>query len=154
MGASLSLAAFAALVAAITVVASMTVLAAVGLLYYSAVNQEQAEPFDTLSPNFDAAELGLTMRDGPVVLNELIDARKLVGFFDEEESSLSSFDPLARGAAADGQNQFDAAYGTPEWTEEEGATEIFSANSADEAEAAFADFDEKATPLAADRSGG
>jgi hypothetical protein len=139
MGASMSLAVFAALVAAITVVASMTVIAAVGLLFYSSVRDEgDAQAFEpALSPIYDAEEGGITVREGPLPLNEVIDARRLVGFFDEEESSLANFDP-----SRSDNRRYDAAFGTPEWTEEEGATEIFSAHEGGESEAAFAEFEE------------
>jgi hypothetical protein len=146
MGASLSLAVFAALVAAITVVASMTVVAAVGLLFYSSVRGEEGaaveQGYESLTPIYDATEHGVTFREGPLPLNESIDARRLVGFFDEEDSSLSHFDPTQ--ASAQGRRPMppaDPVYGSPEWTEEEGATEIFSAHEPEESAAAFADFE-------------
>ncbi|MEQ1566537.1 MAG: hypothetical protein ABMA64_12920 [Myxococcota bacterium] len=153
MGASLSLAVFAALVAAITVVASMTVVAAVGLLFYNSVRGEapEAEPEPMLSyqPPLRSELSRLTeptraLGDAPEPLGDLIDARRLIGFFDEEESSLASFDPSR-------MRQFDAQFGTPEWTEEEGATEIFSAHN-EEMEAAFADFDRGNTPAGVGRA--
>ena len=134
MGSSLSLAVFAALIAAITVVASMTVVGAVGLLLYSAIKQDEEEegfaPLLTLSGNSEGSA------------HQPIDARRLLGFFDEEESSLARFDPS--------DPQFEVPFGTPEWTEEEGATEIFSAHNAGElAEFVFQDNEDEATKLAA-----
>jgi hypothetical protein len=146
MGASMSLAIFAALVAAITVVASMTVIGAVGLLFYSAAKQEQEELL--IPPNLSGMRNQMPMHlpppqsstfQGQQRLN-MIDARHLVGYFEEdEESSLAHFNasqkslgspalpPMQRETPNQDGN---AAYGTPEWTEEEGATEIFSANNA------------------------
>lgn len=142
MGASMSLAVFAALVAAITVVASMTVIAAVGLLFYSGREEEPQSPppagLQSLAPIYDG-DGSVTVREDPLPL-DVIDARRLVGFFDEEDSSLSRFDPSAPGRTP----SYEAAFGTPEWTEEEGATEIFSAHEG-EAEGAFADFEEQPT---------
>lgn len=135
MGASLSLAVFAALVAAITVVASMTVIGAVGLLLYSAIKQDEEEEF------VPALSLAPARSADP---HQPIDARRLLGFFDEEESSLARFDPSRREATPYNEVPF----GTPEWTEEEGATEIFSAHNAGElSEFAFAEADEEASRL-------
>lgn len=136
MGASLSLAVFAALVAAITVVASMTVIGAVGLLLYSAIKQDEEE--EMFSPT-----LSLPPTRG-LDVHQPIDARRLLGFFDEEESSLARFDPSRT------DSQFEVPFGTPEWTEEEGATEIFSAHNAGElSEFAFAETEEEVSRLAA-----
>lgn len=60
-------------------------------------------------------------------------------FFEEEEGEeygVSTFDPLLRRGAP-----------TPDWAEEEGSTEIFSAHSTPEAEFAFAEFEEIPTRL-------
>ena len=141
MGASLSLAVFAALVAAITVVASMTVIGAVGLLLYSAMKQdEEDELAPTLAPPMHPLELQVQQQ----YQQQPIDARRLLGFFDEEESSLAQFDPSRTDP------QFEVPFGTPEWTEEEGATEIFSAHNAGElSEFAFAETEEEQNRLAA-----
>jgi hypothetical protein len=144
MGASMSLAIFAALVAAITVVASMTVIGAVGLLFYSAAKQEQEELL--IPPNLSGVRHQMpthlppppqsTTYQGQQRLN-MIDARHLVGYFEEdEESSLAHFNasqkplpsPQLPPMQRETPNQENPAFGTPEWTEEEGATEIFSAN--------------------------
>jgi hypothetical protein len=140
-GASLSLAVFAALVAAITVVASMTVIGAVGLLLYSAIKQDEEEEF--------APPVPLMPGSRPHDLQQPIDARRLLGFFDEEESSLSRFDPARRDPAPFNEVPF----GTPEWTEEEGATEIFSAHNGGElSEFAFAEEEEISRLAAGSRS--
>ncbi|MEQ1508442.1 MAG: hypothetical protein ABMB14_39795 [Myxococcota bacterium] len=137
MGASLSLAVFAALVAAITVVASMTVIGAVGLLFYSSYQDEEDEQAQQQQP---------VLMPQLVHVSQPIDARQVLGLF-EEESSLSPYTdpPATSGLAVD--PQLSAQFGTPEWTEEEGATEIFSAHSVDglESEFAFADADDAPT---------
>lgn len=142
MGASLSLAVFAALVAAITVVASMTVIGAVGLLLYSAIKQdEEDELMPVLPPHLQQNPRPLDLH---MLQQQPIDARRLLGFFDEEESSLARFDPSRTDP------QFEVPFGQPEWTEEEGATEIFSAHNAGElSEFAFAETEEEQNRLAA-----
>lgn len=137
----MSLAIFAALVAAITVVASMTVVGAVGLLFYSAMKQpgeEELEPAPAPAPepSYEPAYQTLppsTFQGQQQRLNT-IDARHLVGYFDDEDSSLARYDDPRRHALSnppaaqwETPNQ-DPAFGTPGWTEEEGATEIFAAN--------------------------
>lgn len=177
MGASLTLAVFAALVAAITVVAAMTVVAALALLFYSSVRGDELVDEEADS---DGVRLGRIGHTDPDALNEAsmfgftpapstwdperppkdwarapkdpegsaaapfdaslasqdptrIDVRNLVMF--EDEAMLSNFDPSGRSPAMS-----DAAFGTPEWTEEEGATEIFSAhNAGDLSEFVFVD---------------
>lgn len=146
MGASLSLAVFAALVAAITVVASMTVIAAIGLLFYSSVRGDGddelgPEPLDEPSvarspwdtPMDPAAHRAhdpgtldpeLQQQTQPV---SQIDVRNLL-MYEEDPSISRQTDNASIPTAPRSPAMSDAAFGTPEWTEEEGATEIFSAH--------------------------
>lgn len=140
MGPSMSLAIFAALVAAITVIASMTILGAVGMLFYSASKQQNLREDPTLDGEITGALPSLTPAhhsfQGQQRMN-MIDARHLVGYLDdEEEPSLARFDEARRRhnsspmppTQREAFHQEEPAYGSPDWTEEEGATEIFSAN--------------------------
>jgi hypothetical protein len=168
MGTSLSLAVFAALVAAITVVAAMTVVGAMALMYYSSVPPESEtleEDRTDIFPDrsFDTGGYGMSslqnaglagMAGGPTQVN----TRRLSPVFEEDESSLApGLTPLGPpfGSRALGAQRSpalaNAAFGTPEWTEEEGATEIFSAhNIGDLSEFAFVDED-PSSPAAAIR---
>lgn len=184
----MSLAIFAALVAAITVVASMTVVGAVALLFYSAAKQQEDEelmlapmpappPMPTMPQGSTSQSLAGVQATPPTTFQgqqrlNMIDARHLVGYFEEEESSLAHLDashrrnpsyppappvqrdtlnqertppyphrppaasspPSASRSTYDGQPSYNAQppYGAPGWTEEEGATEIFSANNTGE----------------------
>jgi hypothetical protein len=192
MGTPVSLAMFAALVAAITVVAAMTVVGALALLYYSSAAADPADAADdethlhlTRDPHMldllpAVAPVASAPAEPPLMETELYPADsatrihtprigRLLPAFDEDESSLNrDLAPYPRPnraawaepgwAEGSGPRQavraprrFDrtvrpqddapnAAFGTPEWTEEEGATEIFSAhNLGDMSEFAFVD---------------
>lgn len=206
MGTPVSLAMFAALVAAVTVVAAMTVVGGLALLYYSAA--EPPEPAEdvthlhlsrdpripdllpAVAPVMSQAGAGAMVEGHPTELNTPLRPERhaerypadgatridtpridrLMPAFEEEESSLNrDLAPFpqpnragwaepgwehATGArrAVGGPSRFgraqagNAAFGTPEWTEEEGATEIFSAhNLGDMSEFAFVDEEVPAT---------
>ena len=177
MGTPVSLAMFAALVAAITVVAGMTVVGALALLYYSSGEAPPGTDETThlhlpRDLTLAAASLPPDLRrtPQPPPSTELypsdsatrIDTPRigrLVAAFEEDEGSLSQdIAPFGQAAWDRGQHRpvrapsrfqgtlragvpaSDAAFGTPGWTEEEGATEIFSAhNLGDMSEFAFVD---------------
>ncbi|MEZ4239194.1 MAG: hypothetical protein R3F59_24175 [Myxococcota bacterium] len=185
----MSVAMFAALVAAVTVVAAMTVVGALALLYYGAGQEEDhADELTQLnvpgSRTYEgqvASSLGemlptdvhAVMAEATLEQSGLYPADSVTHIHtpriapmpppvEDQESSLNRdlapFRPAASGWASrysaasapaaprGAPSRFaravpgDAAYGTPEWTEEEGATEIFSAhNFGDLSEFAFVD---------------
>lgn len=184
MGTPVSLAMFAALVAAITVVAAMTVIGALALLYYSAADQsdpaddvthlhlprdpQMSELLPAVAPVAPSDSVAAPFSpDGPTRIDTPPMMERLPALDDEQSSLNRDLGPLpppnratwaepawlhgsGTRPAVGGPSRFNrgplgprpqnAAFGSPEWTEEEGATEIFSAhNLGDMSEFAFVD---------------